>query len=82
VIEAVHSSGEVGTEWLWPIDVNRYDRTPTLNPREAAILERLLIRSGPRVAHASSPTNSRPIGPRSSVFIFRLFLKPLTLPMP
>ena len=48
MIEAVHSSGEVGTEWSWPIDLNRYDRTPTLNPREAETLKRLLIRSGPR----------------------------------
>ena len=48
MIEAVHSSGEVGTEWSWPIDVNKYDRTPTLHPREAEILKCLLVRSGPR----------------------------------
>lgn len=37
-----------GEEWSWPIDLKRYDRTPTLYPHEAEILNRLRARVGPR----------------------------------
>lgn len=32
-------------EWCWPIDVTRYDRTPTLYPHEVETLNRLLNRT-------------------------------------